>query len=135
MTLTHNQTTEWADSATDDPKYDGLSPFGVAVVKEMNRIGMLVDLAHVSPATLSDALAPSPEPVIFPHSNARALEAHPRNVPDDILKRLPANGGIVMVNFYPGYLAEDVRSWNASRAAEEARFKTLYVGQPDRIET
>jgi membrane dipeptidase len=135
MTLAHFKNSEWADSATDDPKFDGLSPFGVAVIKEMNRIGMLVDLAHVSPATMSDVLDSSTAPVIFSHSNARALEDHPRNVPDDILKRLPANGGIVMVNFYPGYLAEDVRAWNASRAAEEARFKTLYVGQPDRIET
>jgi membrane dipeptidase len=134
MTLAHFKTNEWADSATDDPKYDGLSPFGMAVIREMNRIGMLVDLAHVSPATMSDALDMSKAPVIFSHSNARALEDHPRNVPDDILKRLPANGGIVMVNFYPGYLSEDVRAWNASRAAEEARFKTLYVGQPDRIE-
>jgi membrane dipeptidase len=134
MTLAHFKTTEWADSATDDPKFDGLSPFGIAVVKEMNRIGMLVDLAHVSPATMSDALDVSTAPVIFSHSNARALEDHPRNVPDDILKRLPANGGIVMVNFYPGYLSEDVRTWSASRTAEEARFKALYVGQPDRIE-
>lgn len=134
MTLAHFKTNEWADSATDDPKYDGLSPFGMAVIREMNRIGMLVDLAHVSPATMSDALDVSKAPVIFSHSNARALEDHPRNVPDDILKRLPANGGIVMVNFYPGYLSEEVRTWNASRAAEEARFKTLYVGQPDRIE-
>jgi membrane dipeptidase len=135
MTLAHFKTNEWADSATDDPKYDGLSPFGVAVIKEMNRIGMLVDLAHVSPATMSDALDASVAPVIFSHSNARALEDHPRNGPDEILKRLPANGGIVMVNFYPGYLSEEVRAWNASRAAEEARFKTLYVGQPERIET
>jgi len=130
MTLTHFNTTEWADSATDDPKHDGLSPFGVAVVKEMNRIGMLVDLSHVSPATMSDTLDVTLAPVIFSHSNARALQDHPRNVPDDILKRLPANGGVVMVNFYTGYLSEAYRQWSAARAAEEARLKSLYVGQP-----
>jgi len=130
MTITHFKTTEWADSATDDPKYDGLSPFGVAVIKEMNRIGMLVDLSHVSPATMADALDVSAAPVIFSHSNARALSDHPRNVPDDILKRLPANGGVVMVNFYTGYLSEPYRQWNAARAAEEARLKSLFVGQP-----
>ena len=86
MTLTHNQTTEWADSATDDPKYDGLSPFGVTVVHEMNRLGMLVDLSHVSPATMKDAIAASRAPVIFSHSSARALVDHPRNVPDDVLR-------------------------------------------------
>jgi membrane dipeptidase len=130
MTITHFKTTEWADSATDDPKHDGLSPFGVAVIKEMNRIGMLVDLSHVSPATMSDALDVSAAPVIFSHSSARALDDHPRNVPDDILKRLPANGGVVMVNFYTGYLSEPYRLWNAARAAEEARLKTLFIGQP-----
>ncbi|HMI41311.1 MAG TPA: dipeptidase [Sphingomicrobium sp.] len=135
MTLTHFNTTEWADSATDDPKHDGLSPFGVIVVREMNRLGMLVDLSHVSPATMSDALDASRAPVIFSHSNARALEDHPRNVPDDILKRLPANGGVVMVNFFTGYLSEPYRQWSASRAAEEARLKSLLVGQPDKRET
>ena len=135
MTLTHFNTTEWADSATDDPKHDGLSPFGVIVIREMNRLGMLVDLSHVSPATMSDALDASRAPVIFSHSNARALEDHPRNVPDDILKRLPANGGVVMVNFFTGYLSEPYRQWSASRAAEEARLKSLLVGQPDKRET
>ena len=86
MTLTHNQTTEWADAATDDPKYGGLSPFGVQVVHEMNRIGMLVDLSHVSPDTMKDAIAASRAPVIFSHSSARALVDHPRNVPDDVLR-------------------------------------------------
>ena len=105
MTLTHNQTTDWADSATDEPKHDGLSPFGVKVVGEMNRLGMLVDLSHVSPATASDAIAASRAPVIFSHSDAAALNAHPRNVPDDVLRLLPANGGVVMVNFVPAFLA------------------------------
>ena len=132
MTLTHFATNDWADSATDDPKYGGLSPFGVEVVKEMNRIGMLVDLAHVSPDTMKDAIEASKAPVIFSHSNARALEDHPRNVPDDVLAMLPANGGVVMVNFYTGYLSEPFRQWNATRSAEEARFKSLFTGQPDK---
>jgi membrane dipeptidase len=132
MTLTHFATNDWADSATDDPKYGGLSPFGVEVVKEMNRIGMLVDLAHVSPDTMKDAIEASKAPVIFSHSNARALSDHPRNVPDDVLAMLPANGGVVMVNFYTGYLSEPFRQWNATRAGEEARLKSLFTGQPDK---
>jgi membrane dipeptidase len=126
MTLTHNQTTEWADSATDEPKYDGLSPFGVTVVHEMNRIGMLVDLSHVAPATMKAAIAASRAPVIFSHSSARALNDHPRNVPDDVLKLLPANGGVVMVNFVPGFLSNAVWQWGANRSAEEARLKAIH---------
>ena len=132
MTITHFNTTEWADSATDDPKHDGLAPFGVAVIKEMNRLGMLIDLSHVSEATMADALDASAAPVIFSHSSARALDDHPRNVPDAILKRLSANGGVVMVNFYTGYVSEPYRQWNAAHAAEEARLKSLLVGQPDK---
>jgi len=126
ITLTHNQTTEWADSATDDPKYDGLSPFGVTVVHEMNRIGMLVDLSHVAPTTMKDAIAASRAPVIFSHSSARALVDHPRNVPDDVLQLLPANGGVVMVNFVPDFISKDVWNWNAERGAEEARQKSFH---------
>lgn len=126
MTLTHNQTTEWADSATDDPEYDGLSPFGVTVVHEMNRIGMLVDLSHVSPATMKDAIAASRAPVIFSHSSARALVDHPRNVPDDVLALLPANGGVVMVNFVPDFISDAVRQWGAERNMEEARLKVFH---------
>ena len=125
MTLTHNQTTEWADSATDDPKYGGLSPFGVQVVHEMNRIGMLVDLSHVSPDTMKDAIAASRAPVIFSHSSARALVNHPRNVPDDVLALLPANGGVVMVNFVPDFISNDVWKWSAEKSAEEARLKAF----------
>ena len=126
MTLTHNQTTEWADSATDEPKYDGLSPFGVVVVQEMNRLGMLVDLSHVSPATMKDAIAASRAPVIFSHSSARALAGHPRNVPDDVLRLLPANGGVVMVNFVPSFLSDAVWRWGADQSAEEARLKAIH---------
>jgi membrane dipeptidase len=126
MTLTHNQTTEWADSATDDPKYGGLSPFGVQVVHEMNRIGMLVDLSHVSADTMKDAIAASRAPVIFSHSSARAIGGHPRDVPDDVLQLLPANGGVVMVNFVPSFLSKDVWNWSADRDAEEARLKAIH---------
>jgi membrane dipeptidase len=131
MTLTHFKNNEFADSATDDPKYHGLNDFGRTVVHEMNRLGMLVDLSHVSPETMSDALDVSKAPVIFSHSDARALSDHPRNVPDDILKRLAANGGVVMVNFYLGHLSEPFRQWSADQAAESARLDALYVGQPD----
>ncbi len=134
MTLSHFKNNEFADSATDDPKYHGLNDFGRIVVHEMNRLGMLVDLSHVSEETMRDTLEVTKAPVIFSHSGARAIDDHPRNVPDDILKLLPANGGVVMVNFYSGYVSDDVRKWNAEQAAEEARLKSLYVGQPDKRE-
>ncbi len=134
MTLTHNQTTEWADSATDEPKYDGLSPFGVTVVHEMNRLGMLVDLSHVSPATMKDAIAASRAPVIFSHSSARALVDHPRNVPDDVLRLLPANGGVVMINFVPGFISAEVWRWSAEQSAEEARLKVVHRDSKAKVE-
>ena len=126
MTLTHNQTTEWADAGTDEPKHDGLSPFGLEVVKEMNRIGMLLDLSHVSPATMKDAIAASRSPVIFSHSDAHALNPHPRNVPDEVLRLLPANGGVVMITFVPGFLEGDVWTWSQNRSGEEARLKARH---------
>jgi membrane dipeptidase len=132
MTLTHFKNNEFADSATDDPKYHGINDFGRAVIHEMNRIGMLVDLAHVSPETMRAALQATKAPVLFTHSDARALADHPRNVPDDVLKLLPANGGVVMVNFYLGHLSPEFIAWSADKAGEDARLKALYTGQPER---
>jgi membrane dipeptidase len=137
MTLTHSRNTGWADSATDAPRHQGLTPFGEDVVREMNRLGMLVDLSHVSPDTMRAALRVSTAPVIFSHSSARALVDHPRDVPDDVLKLVATNGGVVMVNFATGYVSDAVNRWEADRAAEVARYDTppfggLYIGQPDR---
>ena len=126
MTLTHNQTTEWADAATDEPKHGGISPFGAQVVAEMNRVGMLLDLSHVSPDAMKDAIAMSRAPVIFSHSNAFARNPHPRNVPDDVLRLLPAKGGVVMVNFYPVFLSAEVREWSVRRLMEETRLKAYW---------
>ncbi|HZU50927.1 MAG TPA: dipeptidase [Sphingomicrobium sp.] len=132
MTLTHFKNNEFADSATDDPKYHGINEFGRAVIYEMNRIGMLVDLSHVSPETMRAALKMTRAPVLFTHSDARALSDHPRNVPDDVLKLVAANGGVVMVNFYMGHLSSAYAEWSAEKSAEEARLESLYSGQPDR---
>ena len=104
MTLTHSDTLDWADSATDEPRHDGLSLFGEEIVREMNRLGMLVDISHVSPATMKDTLATSQAPVIFSHSSARAVADHVRNVPDEILKLTRKNRGVVMVNFFSGFI-------------------------------
>ena len=133
MTLTHGKTLSWADSATDEPRNGGLTAFGGDVVREMNRIGMLVDLSHVSEKVMHDALDIASAPVIFSHSSARALNGHARNVPDSVLKRLPGNGGIIMVTFVPGFLSEAARQWNANRAAEEARLEALWQGQPEEV--
>lgn len=127
MTLTHNKTLEWADAATDEPKHDGLTPFGERVVREMNRLGMLVDISHVAPATMCDVLRVSKAPVIASHSSAEALVSHPRNVPDEILKELPKNGGVIMVNFFSGFIVpEAARQWRDRR---ELRLK--YPEQAD----
>jgi membrane dipeptidase len=109
MTLTHNVTLDWADAALDSARHHGLTPFGREVVREMNRLGMLVDLSHVSPATMSDALDASEAPVIFSHSSARALVDYPRNVPDSILARMPKNGGVVMVTFVQSFVSNAVQ--------------------------
>src|SRR4051812_28338280 len=126
MTLTHASNTPWADSATDKPKFGGLAPFGEEVVKEMNWLGMLVDLSHVSPDTMADALKVTQAPVIFSHSDARALNDHPRNVPDEILSLLPKNGGVVMVTFVPSFLSPKVNAWSTLQTAEQDRLKALH---------
>ncbi|HEX8179505.1 MAG TPA: dipeptidase [Pyrinomonadaceae bacterium] len=132
MTLTHNNTNDWADSSRDQPKHNGLTEFGREVVREMNRIGMLVDVSHVSDKTMSDVLDISTAPIIASHSSARALANHPRNIPDELLRRIAKNGGVVMVNFYPAFIsqayadadrARDERL-KAQRDALQAQFKT-----------
>ncbi len=120
MTLTHNVTLDWADAAADSARHGGLTEFGREVVREMNRLGMLVDLSHVSPGTMSDALDVTESPVIFSHSSARALTDHVRNVPDSILRRLPQNGGVVMVTFVSAFVSQEVADWE-KRAGEEVQ--------------
>ncbi|MEO8746464.1 MAG: membrane dipeptidase [Rhodanobacter sp.] len=137
MTLTHTLDNDWADSATDAPRHHGLTPFGRAVVHEMNRVGMLVDLSHVSPDTMRDALKSSVAPVMFSHSGARALDDHPRDVPDDVLKMVAQNHGVVMATFATQYVSPAENQWEADRAAEQTRFSAppyagLYIGQPER---
>ncbi len=126
MTLTHGDTLDWADAATDESKSDGLSPFGEEVVREMNRMGMLVDLSHVSPATMSDALNITKAPIIFSHSSAMAIADHPRNVPDDILRRVKKNGGLVMINFFSGFVvpesAKNLKDMFGARRAIDKEF-------------
>ena len=119
LTLPHNVTLDWADAALDSARNNGLSPFGREVVREMNRLGMLVDLSHVSPAVMSQALDVSEAPVIFSHSSARALVDHPRNVPDSILMRLRTNGGVVMVTFVPPFVSAEAAVWDAARRERE----------------
>ena len=144
LTLTHNRNVPWADSATDEPAHGGLTDFGREVVAEMQRIGMLVDLSHVSADTMSDALDVATAPVIFSHSSARAVTDHPRNVPDAILERLPGNGGVAMATFVPGFVSAACREWERAAAAEtqrrgldyrdlsnRAQLAGLGAGQPD----
>ena len=118
LTLTHNNNVPWADSATDEPRAGGLTEFGRAVVGEMQRLGMLVDLSHVAAATMRDALDVAAAPVIFSHSSARALCDHPRNVPDDVLARLPGNGGLCMVTFVPDFVSPECAAWAAELTAD-----------------
>ncbi len=130
LTLTHNVTLDWADAASDSARHGGLTDFGRDVVREMNRLGMLVDLSHVSPGTMSDVLDVTRAPVIFSHSSARALTDHVRNVPDSILKRLPANGGVVMVTFVPGFISTEIMDYE--KAAGE--FRSTLRSIPDSAE-
>lgn len=124
MTLTHNTTLSWADAAADYPRHRGLTESGEDVVREMNRLGMMVDLSHTAPETMKDAIRVSAAPVIFSHSSARALVDHVRNVPDDVLRLLPANGGIVMVSFVPSFVNNEVNNWEIRRAQEAERLRT-----------
>ena len=139
LTLTHSRTIAWADSATDNPRHGGLTPAGEGVIRELNRLGMLVDLSHVSEGTMLDAIRVSRAPVIFSHSGARAVADHPRNVSDAVLRLVAKNGGVVMVNFAAGYVSEELRRWKADLAAERARlnappFGGLYIGQPEKAD-
>ena len=127
MTLTHWETLDWADAATDTAKHGGLTPFGEEVVREMNRVGMLVDLSHVSDATMIDALRVTRAPVIYSHSSARAIANHVRNVPDSILRRIPANGGVVMVNFNPPFVSEARRLHDVRRDSALAAMRAADV--------
>jgi len=121
MTLTHTANTPWADSANGPAEHHGLTPFGEEVVKEMNWLGMLVDLSHVSPETMEDALRVTRAPVIFSHSDARALNDHIRNVPDNVLEQLAKNGGVICVTFVPGFVSPKVNAWNALSKEDQAR--------------
>jgi membrane dipeptidase len=134
MTLTHSANVPWADAATDEPTHDGLSPFGELVVGEMNRLGMLVDLSHVSPATMADAIRVSRAPVIFSHSSARALCDVPRNVPDDILRRMPDNGGVVMVTFVPGFISQEVANYSRRAQAQVQLLRSQHGGKADAVD-
>jgi membrane dipeptidase len=134
MTLTHTKNTDWADAAGDQPAHHGLTPFGEEVVREMNRLGMLVDLAHVSDETMRAALRVSKAPVIFSHSSARGICHNPRNVPDDVLELVRANGGIVMVCFLPGFLNDANSVHFAFAMAERARLELLHPDDPEKVE-
>ncbi|MCC7086714.1 MAG: dipeptidase [Pirellulales bacterium] len=130
MTLTHVDNLDWADSATDSPQHGGLTEFGEEVVREMNRLGMLVDLSHVSSDTMKDALRVATAPVIFSHSSARAMADHPRNVPNDVLKLLARNGGVAMVNFYSGFVVPAAAELRAERDAERRRLQSQFGEDP-----
>ncbi len=131
MTLTHNVTLDWADAANDVPRHNGLTPFGKEVVREMNRLGMLVDLSHVSPAVMSNALDVTESPVIFSHSAARGLTDVPRNVPDSILARLPKNGGVVMMTFVPGFTSQQVANFDKRVTAIRDSITKAYPNDND----
>ncbi len=134
MTLTHFKNVDWADSCTDKPKVDGLSQFGREVVREMNRLGMLVDLSHVHADTMRAALDTSDAPVVFSHSSARAITGHPRNVPDDVLERVKENDGVVMVSFVPGFVSQQTYEHGLARDAEKARLEAQSDSSDESVE-
>lgn len=133
MTLTHSDTLEWADAATDEAQHQGLNPFGEEVVREMNRLGMLIDISHVSVETMYDAMAISEAPIIFSHSSARSVAEHPRNVPDDVLAKLPEDGGVVMVNFFSGFVVPESARVMRDMFEENRRLEQLYEKDPERL--
>lgn len=133
MTITHSRTLDWADAAGDNPKHDGLSEFGEEVIREMNRLGMLVDLSHTTPETMKDVLSISEAPVMYSHSSARALNGHPRNVPDEVLPLVKENNGIIMVTYVESFISEERRQYYAERSAFQEKMESLYPGQPDSI--
>lgn len=135
MTLTHNSNTPWADAANDKPEHNGLTPFGETVVREMNWLGMIVDLSHVSPQTMARTLDVTEAPVMFSHSSAKAICGVPRNVPDDILARLPKNGGVVMVNFYNGFVPPDCLAQSKAASDAAQRFRLQFQGDPKAAQT
>jgi membrane dipeptidase len=132
LTLTHNCTTDWADAGYDEPRHGGLSPFGIEVVRTMNRLGMLVDLSHTAVATMHAALDASQAPVIWSHACARALVDHPRNVPDEVLRRLPANGGVVMLTFVPAFVGAHHHGWDARETEQRRELEAAHgPGDPE----
>lgn len=133
MTLTHNVTLDWADAAMDKATHGGLTPFGKEVVREMNRVGMIVDLSHVSPGVMSDALTVSEAPVMFSHSPARALSDHPRDVPDSILVRLKQNGGVIMVTFVREFISQKNRDWRLARNVRRRELAASFGGDTARV--
>lgn len=138
MTLTHNNTNEWADACCDAARHGGLSEFGAEVVREMNRLGMFVDVSHVSDETMNDVLDVTKAPVIASHSSARALNGHRRNIPDELLRRIAKNGGVVMVNFYPAFIDERVRQAGLARderlKGPRAALRERFADDPARLE-
>jgi membrane dipeptidase len=133
MTITHSRTLDWADAAGDDPQHGGLTEFGEEVIREMNRLGMMVDLSHVTPETMKDALRVTEAPVMFSHSNARAVSGHPRNVPDDVIRMIPEKDGVIMVTFVESFTSEELRQYYAERSGYRAMMESLWPGQPDRV--
>lgn len=134
MTLTHSSNLDWADSGTDTPRVGGLTEFGNEVVREMNRLGMLVDLSHVSPETMHDALDVTEAPIIFSHSSVRAVCDHPRNVPDDVLLRVKENGGVVMITFLSNYISEEFRVWVNELQGAAGTLREKYADEPLKAE-